>query len=65
MNNRINQAERASTLHNVKHHDIDALEITFGKQRPTKLILTEEEFRANYEIPEWLQLMRRTVKNKG
>ncbi len=51
--------------HGISHEQVDTLEAMFGKQRPTDRELTEEEYRANYEIPEWVQLLRRTVRKNS
>jgi hypothetical protein len=65
MHNNTNSNEMSTISHGISHAQVDVLEAAFGKQIPTDRELTEEEYRANYEIPEWVQLLRRTVKNNS
>lgn len=65
MHNNTISNELSTTFHGVTHEQVDTLEAMFGKQKSTDRELTEEEFRANYEIPEWVQLLRRTVRKNS
>lgn len=65
MHNNTISNEMSTMHHGISHEQVDTLEAMFGKQRPTDRELTEEEYRANYEIPEWVQLLRRTVRKNS
>lgn len=56
---------KPTVYHSVTLQDIENLECIFGTQKPTDRELTEEEFRNNYEIPEWLMLLRQTAADQG